>query len=70
MDDTFNLGLEIGGTSIKAALVSNSLNFNEIISNIISKKIEIKSFITGKDPDATVNEIISWVNENKFDKFF
>lgn len=61
--NTFNLGLEIGGTSIKAALVLKSLNFEEIMSNIISKKIPIKTFITGKDPNAIIDEIKNWVNE-------
>ncbi len=62
--NTFNLGLEIGGTSVKAALALQSCNFDEIISNIISKKIEIKTFYTGKDPNSLVDEIISWVNAN------
>lgn len=61
-----NIGLEIGGTNIKAAVISSSLDMYEIIEMMKNNKVEIKEFKTAKNPEETIKEIGSWIiEENK-----
>jgi predicted NBD/HSP70 family sugar kinase len=57
----FNIGIEIGGTNIKVALVSDQENIKHIIDVILNKSIKVKEFKTHRDPEETIKEISEWV---------
>ena len=57
----FNIGIEIGGTNIKVALVSDQENIKQIIEVILNKSIKLKEFKTHRDPKETIKEISEWV---------
>lgn len=57
----YNIGIEIGGTNIKVALVDCTLKIQEIIEIILNKSILVKEFKTSKNPEDTIREISEWV---------
>jgi fructokinase len=61
LNKKFNIGIEIGGTNIKVALVDSTLHIKEIINIILHKSILVKEFKTSKNPEDTIREISEWV---------
>lgn len=60
----YNVGVEIGGTNIKVALVDSALPIEEIIKIVLDNSIKIKEFKTNINPDVTIKEISDWLLEN------
>jgi predicted NBD/HSP70 family sugar kinase len=61
-----NIGVEIGGTNIKVALIDEQLNIDGIIDVVMNNKIPIKEFKTHVNPEDTIKEISKWIlDENK-----
>ena len=60
----YNIGIEIGGTNIKAAIISSEYKPEEIINLIRDKKVSIGEFKTNLEdiePEDTIREVTSWV---------
>jgi fructokinase len=58
-----NIGIEIGGTNIKIAIVNEELSMSQIIQSIPINSLMVKDFLTHSDPEMTIKEICKWVIE-------
>jgi predicted NBD/HSP70 family sugar kinase len=62
----YNIGIEIGGTNIKVAVVDCTIKIQEIIETILNKSILVKEFKTVHNPEDTIREISEWlIKENQ-----
>lgn len=60
-NEKFNIGLEIGGTNIKAAVINADLDINKIVECISNSSIKIGEFKTSSNPEETISEVSNWI---------